>query len=323
MSIGRLLVSMVLPLSFASTATLAVDKPFSFVAIGDMPYAMPADGVKFERLIERINEAKPAFTIHVGDIKGGASPCTDDSFRYVRNGFDRVEGALVYTPGDNEWTDCHRGKAGGWNPLERLRKIREMFVEKGTSLGRKPLSVLQQAPEAGPNGLPENATWKHGGVRFGTLHVVGSNNNLGREAAADAEYEARSVANAAWLKRIFADARAESAAGLVLAIHANPLFERESMKRTGFNRFIDGLTSEALTFRKPVLLIHGDTHKLQFGQPLFRDARKKQRIDHFFRLEVMGASEVHGVIVTVDPASPGLFAVAPLLVGENRRSAKP
>ena len=31
-----------------------------------------------------------------------------------------LRGPVIYTPGDNEWTDCHRVNNGGYNPLERL-----------------------------------------------------------------------------------------------------------------------------------------------------------------------------------------------------------
>ncbi len=307
-------------LAVVPLAAVAAEKPFSFVAIGDMPYRMPADGVKFGRLIESINTAKPAFTIHVGDIKNGGSPCTERTFHLVGEYFGSFDGALVYTPGDNEWTDCHRTDG---DPVTKLAIIRRMFFSAARSLGRTPLKLIRQAETARPDGLPENATWRFGGIRFGTLHVVGSNNNLGRTAAADEEYEARSSANAGWLRQIFAMARSENASGVVLAIHANPGFRRPAKKRTGFNRFLDGLVREVMGFAKPVLLIHGDTHRFRFDQPLFSDPGRRKRIDHFFRLEVMGEAEIHGVTVSVDVARPSLFSVSPLLVRQNLRFAKP
>ena len=56
------------------------DKAFSFVALGDMPYNVPGDIVKFDRLIAAINAMKPAFTLHMGDIKSGGIPCSDAVF---------------------------------------------------------------------------------------------------------------------------------------------------------------------------------------------------------------------------------------------------
>ena len=38
------------------------------------------------------------------------------------------EDPLVYTPGDNEWTDCHRANNGAYNPLERLAFVRSTVL---------------------------------------------------------------------------------------------------------------------------------------------------------------------------------------------------
>ena len=51
-------------------AQVASAEPFTFVAIGDMPYKLPDDYSRFERLIGAINQIQPAFTVHVGDFKG-------------------------------------------------------------------------------------------------------------------------------------------------------------------------------------------------------------------------------------------------------------
>ncbi|MDB5624254.1 MAG: hypothetical protein JWR73_56 [Tardiphaga sp.] len=45
-----------------SAESVGGDKAFSFVALGDMPYNLPGDVVKFDRLISAINAMKPAFT---------------------------------------------------------------------------------------------------------------------------------------------------------------------------------------------------------------------------------------------------------------------
>ena len=81
---------------------------FSFAALGDTPYHLPGDFDKFERLIKRINAARPAFTVHVGDIKPGNTRCSDEHFQKIFDMFATFEAPLIYTPGDNEWTDCHQ-----------------------------------------------------------------------------------------------------------------------------------------------------------------------------------------------------------------------
>jgi hypothetical protein len=49
----------------------------------------------------------------------------------------------------------------------------------------------------------ENVRWTYGGVLFTTLHVIGSNNNLGRTPVMDAEYAERTAANLAWMREAF------------------------------------------------------------------------------------------------------------------------
>jgi len=115
---------------------------FTFVAFGDMPYR-DADIAKVDRLIGAINRIKPAFTIHVGDIKSGSAPCTDADLKRSLDQINTLEQPVVYAIGDNEWTDCHREIAGKrFDPRERLAKLRELaFSRPGTSLGKSPMQV--------------------------------------------------------------------------------------------------------------------------------------------------------------------------------------
>lgn len=150
--------------------TTAAAAPFKFVALGDMPYKLPDDYARFEALIGEVNRLQPAFTLHVGDIKSGSTPCSDENFQKVKAQFGLFQGPLVYTPGDNEWTDCHREKAGKYDPLERLAKVRELFFTGmgDRSFGQTPLTLTRQ-PE-----LPENSRWTYQNVVFGTVHVTRS-----------------------------------------------------------------------------------------------------------------------------------------------------
>lgn len=87
---------------------------FAIVALGDMPYGPPekVHGA-FAALIEEINRRSPLLTIHIGDTKSGVTPCSDQRLLEQRDFMNRFASALIYTPGDNEWTDCHRILAGG------------------------------------------------------------------------------------------------------------------------------------------------------------------------------------------------------------------
>ena len=193
---------------------------FEFALIGDQQYDAESEA-QFPRLMADVDRSEVEFVVHLGDFKPGTTlPCDDKLFQSRRQQFDASRHPFIYTPGDNEWTDCHNAKAGGFVPEERLAKLREVFFSTKESLGRRKLE-LEQQPK-----FPENLRWRRGGVLFLTLHIVGSNNNLGRTPEGDAEYRARMAANAAWLREAFELARRENAAAVAIFTQANPRFER-------------------------------------------------------------------------------------------------
>ena len=120
--------------------------PFAFALIGDMPYGAARE-TPFARLVDEINRDNDVdFVMHAGDIKAGSERC-DDSL--IRRRFELYQGfqrAFVFTPGDNEWTDCHRVNNGGYQPLERLAFLRSVFFpEAGLTTGGQVRSVRSQA----------------------------------------------------------------------------------------------------------------------------------------------------------------------------------
>lgn len=311
------------PFSLAAAAVAAAlalpvaAEPFDFVAIGDMPYTVPRDYGRFEGLITRINAAAPAFTIHVGDIKSGGTPCTDETFQTVLNYFEKFQQPVVLTPGDNDWTDCHRPKAGGFDPLERLAQVRRMFFPAAESLGAVRMPVVRQGDGGGPfAAYVENLRWTKNNVLFVTVHVVGSNNNFERVLSAVTEYFERNTANLAWLKESFELAKADGRAAMVIAFQADLFYDQVPGLNSGLRDTILALGTGAAGFGKPVLLVQGDSHTLVIDQPL-RTADRKSTLENVFRLQVMGEDLVHGVRVHVDPADPAVFSFAPLIVPAN------
>jgi hypothetical protein len=297
---------------------------FRFMAIGDMPYTLPADFAAFERLIRRINQIQPAFTVHVGDIKSGSTPCSDAHFARILAMFGGFDQPLVYTPGDNEWTDCHRPDNGPYDPLERLAKLREMFfASPATSLGRTKLPLEHQGADPKFSKFVENARWERGGVLFATAHVVGSNNNLQRDQAAVGEYVERNAANLAWLRSTFARATDRGAKAVVLFFQAQPWWELDGREdqRSGFTDTIAALKAGAIRFGRPVLIVQGDQHRLLIDQPLIGPGRV--RISNATRVMVHGDKEVHGVLIHVDSDDPDVFSYRPIYVPENMPTFKP
>lgn len=306
---------------FLSASGVAVAQPFSFVALGDTAYRMPEGIAQFERLIARINRQQAAFSVHIGDIKSGSSRCDDSYFSVVRKQFDSFDQPLVFTPGDNEWTDCHRADNGGYDPLERLGKLRELFYPvPAMSLGRSPMRVEPQSADPRFSRFVENARWERSGVHFATVHVIGSNNNLQRNQAAVNEYIERNAANLAWINSTFARAMQTGAKAVVIAFQADPWWSLDGREdqRSGFTDTIQALKSNAIKFGKPVLIVHGDQHRLVIDKPLMQAGRV---IYNATRLMVYGDREVQGVLVSVDPDDVDVFSFKSLTVPENLPAA--
>src|SRR5215813_6113442 len=123
----------------------------TYAVIGDFPYG-PEKRAELPLLIDMIN-ADPAVerVIHLGDIKAGSnSDCSDAYFADIRAQFDTFDDPLVYTPGDNEWTDCHVASKnnGLYTPTERLQKVRSLFFPvAGQTLGGRKKQVLTEADD--------------------------------------------------------------------------------------------------------------------------------------------------------------------------------
>lgn len=298
-------------------------QPFSFVVMGCMPYYFPEDDARFLDLIDAVNAAAPAFTVHVGDTKSGQTPCSDEAFDQVAGYFERFNHPLVYSIGDNEWTDCHREQCGAYDPIERLAYLRNRFFADEHSLGAVPMPLVSQrrAPEYAR--FVENTRWARGGIVFAAVHVVGSNNNLRREdPAAVAEFQERNAANAVWIRETFAEAREENARAVALFIHANPFDNRGNARSDGFTDFVEQLRTETLAFGRPVVLFHADSHYFRIDMPLRGPAGAT--IEAFTRVETFGARNMHAVHVTVEPGNAAdPFLVRPLIVEANRNVQAP
>jgi hypothetical protein len=310
---------------------------FSFALWGDMPYADIERAQQIPALIADINRSDVAFTVFDGDIKSGSTACTDNVYTEAIDRFNTFDGPMIYVPGDNEWTDCHRTNNGGYNNLERLEHLRQTMFASAKSFGRRPMKIGHQGEPGQP--YAENTRWSAGNVFFLTLNIPGSNNNkvdsdasctkksvrTTQDCSADnAEYAARNAANFAYLRDTFARARAGRAAGLVIVIQADPVFdlpetedvnERSATPEVdGYDGFLAALVAETQTFNGQVMLVHGDTHFFKFDKPLLDQA---DLIPNFSRLETFGSPNVHWVKVSVNPSVRGLFVVEPMIVKGN------
>ncbi len=292
---------------------------FEFALIGDMPYNNTDQVRRFENLLASMNDEKLAFVVHDGDFKSGSTLCDNQTFLHRKNLFDTSKHPFIYIPGDNEWTDCHRANNGGYDPLERLQFLRDLFYPTDRSLGQRTLRLSRQSDDPAYAKFRENVRWSYGDVMFVGLHIVGSNDNLGRTPEMDSEHYERNAANLAWMKRAFALAQQNGHKGVMLILQANPEFERPASdpSRSGYNAFLAELEAQTLAFGKPVVLVHGDSHYFRIDKPLVAKTTKA-RIEHFTRVETFGAYDVHWLRVAVNPKDPSLFLFKPVIVEDNR-----
>jgi hypothetical protein len=296
---------------------------FEFAAFGDMPYI---NGIKeprpvldaYQRVLDGINASNSAFIVHVGDITNG--PYCGDSVVNVRyNEFRSMAHPFFYVFGDNEWTDCARG---GFDPLERLTHLRDVFTQGDESLGRRKLPLERQSSMTGLAKYRENVRWRMGNVMFVGLDMPGSNNNWGGDSAnPSAEYIERNAANLNWLRDAFAVARRDSMLGVAIFVQADPMFDRSILPPdarryfTGFDEFLTTLKEQTVAFGKPVLLVHGDSHYFVIDKPMADSTGRI--VANFTRAETFGAVNMHWLRITVDPADPNLFGFTPMLIDKN------
>jgi len=303
-------VKALLALALAGVSAAAVAQvSFGFAVFGDAPYnALEVAAVR--HILGEIDRAGMAFVVNVGDLKSSTEPCSDRLLRERLELLDASARPLVFTPGDNDWTDCHLEAAGAYDPRERLDRLRALFYPDDESLGRRRLRLERQSEDPRYRPYRENVRWIAGNVVFATLNVPGSNNNLGRNSLMDAEHQQRMIANFAWLTEAVALAQRPGMRGLVVFAHADPRFDRPADDGDGYTGLRYALRTHAATLGKPMLFIHGDGHQYRVDQPL-RDLLTMERIGTFTRVEVFGSPGVGWVRVDVNPEGEPLFSIRP------------
>lgn len=321
----------------ANGAPSEPDGGFVFGLWGDLPYARAGDDPKIPALIEDMKAAPLAFSVFDGDIKDGGSRCTDDRYTAAIDRFNQLEAPVVYVPGDNEWTDCHRTSNGGYDTRERLDHIRRVMFARPESFGARTMPLEQQGRPG--EAYSENVRWARGDAVFITLNVPGSNNNKVNSeedctrgsartpadcAAGNAEHQARDSANIDWLRRAFAEARSSGAKALMVLFQGNPGFdlpdtpanERGAAGFDGYTALLDAVVAETRAFPGQVALVHGDTHYFRLDKPL---VNLRNLVPNLTRLETFGSPNVDWVKVTADPRSRNYFIFEPMVVAANHR----
>jgi hypothetical protein len=307
-------------------------RPLTYAIVGDTPYGQP-QLENFPGDVAEINaDPQVSLVMHLGDIKNGSSVCSTSYFEQIRADFNQFQDPLVYTPGDNEWTDCHRANNGAYWPAgpvlngdarpARLDEIHRIFFDRpGWTLGED----AQRVETQGGNYV-ENVLWTQSRVVFGTVDIPGSNNDWlpwfeqPRTKSQVDEVEGRTAADIAWLARIFDRAREQGAAAVAIGTQADmwdPAIVGDPSQYDHFTPLVQALAREARSFGGPVLLLNGDSHKFVDDHPLADPSRPQNKaiygiakdVPNLRRITVNGSTTPchEWLKLSIDPRSSSVF----------------
>jgi hypothetical protein len=321
---------------------------------GDAPYGTsPTDNSQFDALpafIESINaDPKVDLVLHVGDIHSGKQYCTrayDDSIAQV---WTRFKDPLVYTPGDNEWSDCHKVAEGGGaynrtsgqidyvldghgdpvnyakgDPVANLDLVRSTFFARpGVTLGGRKKQVMSQAQVADAShpsdaNYVENVMWEQSKVLFVTINLPGGSNNdndvwygsPSQTPAQAQEVVERTGADLRWLDAAFAQAASDGMDAVLIGAQADMWdTEKGAAHQSQYEPFVQRIASLAQSFRKPVLMINGDSHVYRSDDPLsaadpLQFMHPGYDVSNFHRIVVHGSTTpLEWLRLTVEPGA--------------------
>jgi hypothetical protein len=305
--------------------------------------------------------------LHVGDLHSGSEHCyatpADNPYGGVSDQgiFDlwkAFQDPVVYTPGDNEWADCTKKKentpatsyydptqAGHLpgDPLDNLALVRSIFfAHPSFTLGQHKRLVLSQGVlDPRYRAYVENVMWVQAGVVFVTINLPGSNNDLvpwyggwgkpqnPRQLAESAD---RTAADQAWLDAAFKVAKLIRAKGVLIGAQAD-MWDPAAMPKNpndgldGYDGIVQQLAALTRDFKKPVLLVNGDSHVFGADKPLSQafyggapatvgDVHHVgYAVDNFQRITVEGSTNAPAnwyLRLNVDPGSPQVFSWQPV-----------
>jgi hypothetical protein len=275
----------------------------TLAVFGDAPYGVnPTDLAQLAAspaFIDSVNaDPNVSLVIHLGDIHSGKQWCTEAYDRTIVDLWTRFVDPLVFTPGDNEWSDCHKKGQGGnvldangtpvdyanGNPVANLALVRSLFFpQTGWTLGQHPQRVLSQGDfvdtrHPADAHYVENVMWVQAQTLFVTVNVPGGSNNdtdpwYGAAAMTpeqSQEVTDRTAADIRWLGAAFLAASAGHLRGVVVVDQAN-MWDLDGVTAahlTQYEPIVSALAAGATRFARPVLLLEGDSHLYRSDNPL-------------------------------------------------------
>src|SRR4051795_6309663 len=293
-SFGTTAAAVAIALALAAPAAMASNgagsgRTDTLAVYGDAPYGVNnADTAQFQAtpaFIGSINaDPKVQHVIHVGDIHSGKQVCSEAYDRSVFDLWTAFSDPLVFTPGDNEWADCHKSGEGATDPLANLALVRSIFFpQAGRTLGINSERVLSQAQISDPSHpadsqYVENVIWAQSDILFVTLNIPGGSNNdqdpwfgaASESPAQPQEGADRTGADLRWLHDAVSLPRAGHFGSVVIVTQADmwDLDGQPAAHLTGYEPFVSSMASHTTAFGGPVLMFNGDSHIYKSDNPL-------------------------------------------------------
>jgi len=197
-------------------ASAVAETDASVIAVvADLPYGLSIDDTaQFDKLpafIKILNDdTSLSAVLHLGDIHSGKEPCTQAYDQSILDAWKKLILPFVFTPGDNEWSDCHKsGQYGGaynavskvieyftsktvksetgtffsyfgGDPIKNLDLVRSLFFADATLT--KSIDIHSQATEyntafTSDAKYKENVWFMKSGVLVVTMNIPGGSNN--------------------------------------------------------------------------------------------------------------------------------------------------
>jgi hypothetical protein len=311
------LAGLLAPTGSAAAASQSGDNPrapgLTLAVYGDSPYGTtPTDTAQLDAtpgFIASINaDPDVSLVTQIGDIHSGKQYCTRAYDQSVYDLWTKFADPLVYTPGDNETTDCHKVAEGGGaynpttqtidyvldangnpvgyangNPVANLALIRSIFfAQPGRTLGAHKKLVLSQAAaydrrHPSDRKFVENVMWSQAGIVFVTIDLPGGSNNdtdvwYGTPTESPAQTQAREERTSAdlrWLDSAFSLAKLSHAKGVVIGAQADMWDpEKGAAHQAGYEPIVASVASHTASLGRPVLMLNGDSHVYRSDNPL-------------------------------------------------------
>jgi hypothetical protein len=286
-----------------------------------------------------------SLVMHVGDIHSGSQYCTAAYDQSIYDLWTKFTDPLVYTPGDNEWSDCHKVKGAGGvynadtgtidyvrdangnlvdyaggDPIANLALVRSIFFpQPGVTLGTNKRDVLSQGVVE-HNQFVESVLWTRSRIVFVTINLPGGSNNdnaiwygaPAQSGAQQTEVSEWTGTDLRWLDTAFAVARANHAAGVVIGTQAD-MWDPEggAANLTQYEPIIQRIASLTTSFGSSVLLFNGDSHVYRSDNPLsasdpLNALHPGYDVSNFHRVVVHGSTfPLEWLRLSIDPNATG------------------